>query len=317
MSASVSFTPWPPTQSTTVQKVIPAYLYSEYADDENLQAFVSAYNKITQQYLDWFNNTPLGVYTLASISGALLDWVAEGVYGIIRPTIPYGSITSIGPLNTWPLNTIPLNTIADSGAISVYVTTDDIFKRIITWHFFKGDGQQFSVPWLKRRIMRFLVGMNGAAPNIDETYQISVAFGAGNAVTITVTWSASITLLNAQIFQAAVADGVLETPFQFAFTVNLVGALTSLTNVGGNLNLVVTSGWPTSSSGLGPGQLWWDGTNINVVAGSTINPAAPPLQFGSITSLYLLLIGGANIQTTNPGAGTDIVWNSSGKLLVA
>ncbi len=49
----------------------------------------------------------------------------------------------------------------------------------MTWNFYKGDGNVFNVRWLKRRIMRFLIGTNGAAPNVDQTYGISVTYGPG------------------------------------------------------------------------------------------------------------------------------------------
>lgn len=317
-------TVWPPPSPTTVQKVIPSYLYVQYNDDVNLQALVTAYNTLAQQYLDWFNQNPLGVYTntlMTSPMGSFgfLDWVLEGLYGIYRPTLVFGSITSTGTPNTYEPDESPYapNAFITTGGVSFYTTSDDIFKRILTWHFFKGDGQQFTIPWLKRRIKRFLIGTNGTAPNIGETYQISVTFESSTAVVINITWSNNITLSNAQIFQAAVASSVVELPFQFTWTVNLLGALTSLTNVSGNLHLVVASGWPTSATGLNAGQLWWDGTNIHVVTGSTPNPAISALTFGSITSLYLLLIGGANIQKTAPASGSGIIWNSSGILLIA
>ena len=37
---------------------IKSYLYQEYAQDNDLQAFVDAYNAIAQGYQDWFNANP-------------------------------------------------------------------------------------------------------------------------------------------------------------------------------------------------------------------------------------------------------------------
>lgn len=308
---------WPPSGISATTQILPSYLYVQYNDDQYCQAQRDAFNTIAQQFLNWFNEVPLGVYTNANISGALLDWVAQGLYGIIRPSLPYGSISTIGPLNTWPLSSVALNTTSTTGSVTLFTTTDDIFKRIITWHFFKGDGQQFSIPWLKRRIMRFLIGTNGTAPNIDRTYQVSVVFDVDAANVITITWSGPVSQYNAQIFQAAVQSGAVELPFQFTWSVTLVGSLANLTNTAGAATLVSDSGWPTSSSGLVAGQLWWNGTNIEVVAGATPNPYAAPMVFGGVTSQYLLLIGGQDLPTSNPGAGSMILWNSGGTVLIA
>ena len=48
-------------------------------DDSDIQAFFYSYNALAQTYLDWFNQTPIGVYTNANISGPLLDWIANGL----------------------------------------------------------------------------------------------------------------------------------------------------------------------------------------------------------------------------------------------
>lgn len=207
-------TPWP----GALKVLTGPYLYEEYNDDQDLQAFVDGYNELEQQYLNWFNLVVLADYTNKYVVGPLLDWIGTNLYGIERPTLPAGPNQVIGPLNTWALNTIPFNaemTIIDQ---TFYVVTDDIYKRIIAWHFFKADGKAFSIPWLKRRIMRFLVGINGTCPNIDQTNDIGVAW-SGTACTITIHNSASY--LVAVIFQAAVQAQVLELPFQFTYTVNL------------------------------------------------------------------------------------------------
>jgi hypothetical protein len=215
----MSGTQFPPIGPTSLVQILKAFVYQEYSDDENIQAFNSSFNGIAQDYLDWFNSVNLPIYT--GLSGALLDWVAQGVYGISRPSLPFGQVVSVGPVNTWGPNQIALNTSVTTGTVQDFTTTDDIFQRIITWHFFKGDGQQFSIPWLKRRVMRFLIGTAGTAPNIDNTYPVSVAFSSGDAVTITVTTGGAVVLATAQIFQAAVASGAVAMPFQFSFTVTL------------------------------------------------------------------------------------------------
>jgi hypothetical protein len=130
--------------------VIPSYLYTWYQDDDDLQAFVATYNSMTQTYVNWFNQIGLPIYPGVLIVGSLLDWVAEGIYGYTR----------------------------------LAGMSDDILKRTLTWLFYKGDGKYFNVVWLKRRVMRFLEGINGTDQGTATTYQVSVSFGAGYKVTI-------------------------------------------------------------------------------------------------------------------------------------
>lgn len=205
---------------TTVTKVIPAYVYQEYSDDSDVQAFFAAYNGMAQQYVDWFNALNLPVYTGAPIIGALLDWVGQGLYGITRPVLTTGHGRLQGPLNTYTPNQLSLNRRRIKGGGTFYTVTDDIYKRVLTWHLYKGDGKIFSVFWLKRRILRFLVGVNGTDTPlgmIPSAQSISVTFGAGHAVHIT------LPLLNpiSMIFQNAVSSGAIELPFQFTYTITL------------------------------------------------------------------------------------------------
>lgn len=232
-----------------LQKTIPSYLYWQYQEDSDLRAFVRAFNTLAQEDVDWFNQINLPIYTGGQISGDLLDWVAEGLYGSPRPVLPSGREISKGPFNTWALNTFPFNGYLREGPTDFFVTTDDVFKRILTWNFYKGDGQVFNVRWLKRRIMRFLTGENGEGQGVNQTYQISVTFGTGNQVNInilpglrTVTGGAIFnrfgmnempfnTILStyesflkfelAPILQAAINSGAVQLPFQYEYVVSI------------------------------------------------------------------------------------------------
>lgn len=188
---------FPPSGPTTLTKVVPSYLYQQYNDDEDLQAFIIAQNQMAQEYVNWFVEVLLPIYTSPMVSGALLDWVANGLYGLKRTNLPAGVGSSYGPLNTYQLNTQTLNTYEAQGPSEFYITDDDIFRRILTWHLWKGDGKIFNIRWLKRRIMRFLTGDNGGGgqsaggdPSTpimrppDQTYGISITFGVGNQVNI-------------------------------------------------------------------------------------------------------------------------------------
>lgn len=223
-------------------QIIPSYPYVQYNDDENIVAFFDAYNQLAQNYLNWFNTISLPIYT--GLTGDLLDWVAQGLYGMARPSLPVGYGQIIGPLNTFGYNERPFNSLKRVGPSNVYLTTDDTFKRILTWHFYKADGRYFTISWLKRRIMRFLTDSF-----VDQTYQISVTFGYPNQVNIrlisgnavlakgalfnTFGFNRSafnafmvqrfplVPLPNVAILKAAIDAGVLELPFQFQYVVIL------------------------------------------------------------------------------------------------
>lgn len=203
-----------------LKKIIPSYVYQEYADDDNLQGFCTAYNTLAQEYCDWFNQINLPAYTGALITDSLLDWVALGLYGISRPALTGNNLV-----------------------------TDDEFKRIISWHFYKDDGKVFDVRWLKRRIMRFLEGINGTGQAVNQTYQISVRFPGNGVVFINVLTGIGVfdrkTLFNgsqfntrkfnetilqirhyadttlAPILKAAIDAGICELPFQYTYIVGI------------------------------------------------------------------------------------------------
>ena len=238
---------FPPSGPTTLTETLASYLYQQYNDDDDLQAFVAAFNAIAQGYVSWFATVPLAVYTSPLIVGTLLDWVAEGVYGMQRPTLSPGGAKTVGPLNTYPYDTLPLNVrrvIVPSGAGPA---SDDVFKRIMTWNFYKGDGNVFNCRWLKRRIMRFLIGSNGSAPNVDQTYPVSVTFGASSIAIRIEVGTSNITggaLYNrfgfnrmtnnglrtlfrppatqypfAPVLKECIESGVLLLPFQYSFSI--------------------------------------------------------------------------------------------------
>ena len=210
--------PYPlPVSPTTLVNVIPSYPYIQYNDDASVQAFVQAFNQMAQQYVNTFNQLNLPIYTSNTIVGPLLDWVATGLYGYPRPGLPTAGITAKGPYNTYAYNSAIAyggNTLGENQTFTA--TSDDIYKRCLTWAFYKGDGKQFNIPWLKRRIVRFLTGANGTAPDIDSTYNISITFTGAYAATITIATTTISTIL-----KAGVVSGALQLPFQIDWTVTL------------------------------------------------------------------------------------------------
>ena len=141
--------------------VIPAYVYDQYSDDENVQGFFEVLNAMAQGYLDWFNQTPLALYTNPNINGPLLDWVGNSLYNIPRPVISDVQQVVKGALATVPLTALPIAGFQISESGTSAIATDDVYKRVLTWFIYRGDGMQMSVEWLRRRIARFIYGING------------------------------------------------------------------------------------------------------------------------------------------------------------
>ena len=209
---------FPPSSPSVQTFTIPSYLYTQYNDDDDLQAFVNSYNGMAQTYVNWFVNAGLPVYT--QLSGSLLDWVAQGLYGIVRPVLSSASSGGYGPVNTFLINSIVLNSSAPGSGASYYTADDDTFQRVITWHFYKGDGKQFTLSWLKRRVLRFLYGVNGTAPNVSDTSEISITIST-YTVTIDLTAITGVSTQILQSFKYAIAGMILELPPQFAYAVTL------------------------------------------------------------------------------------------------
>lgn len=206
---------FPPARPTTMAGVIPAYVYQEYQDDQNIQSFVTAYNVMAQWFVDFFNGINLPYYP--QHRGALLDWVGRGLYFIPRPTFSIVTVTEVGGYNTVAYNVLAYNEAKPVTQTTYAPVNDDIYCRILTWHTYKGDGPQYSTQWLKARIHRFLNGPYGVLAVNDNTDDVSVRY-SGNGVTITLAASPI-----AQAFQLAVADGFLALPLEYNFTVNLFG----------------------------------------------------------------------------------------------
>jgi hypothetical protein len=186
-------------------------LYQEYSDDDDLQGYVEAQNQCQDDYVDTFNAVNLPIYTgqPSLVAGKLLDWVGAGVYGMSRPALSSGQPVLMGPLNTWGPNWLfpmwdlaPTNVSVQFGLNElqflsvgdIVVTTDDLYRRILTWHLYKGDGNYFSIRWMKRRIWRFLYGVDGTTQesyppgtgdaSIGDTEQISLSIGVDQNMTI-------------------------------------------------------------------------------------------------------------------------------------
>lgn len=193
--------------SVPLADAVKAYLYAEYADDPNLQAFIDAANAYALGYLSWFLANPLGVYT--NLSGQLLDWVGQGVYGMRRPFLASGTVHAVGAYDTYTYNTDPYDAHHEFAPTTAVAASDDIYKRCLTWNLYRGDGQVFSLQWLKNRVSRFLNGVGGSDVNVlNAPANITVSDGV---FTVTAPSSSQYTDL-AEAFEA----GVLVFPFQYS-----------------------------------------------------------------------------------------------------
>lgn len=246
---------FPPPGPTGKTATIPAYLYQQYSDDDDLQALFAAHNLQAQAYLEWFNALRLPDYTAQE--GALLDWVLTGLYDLPRPTLYSGRSRNVGPYNTARLNdrAARLNRFAVVRTYAdVAVTSDDVYKRVAAWHLYRGDGRHPSATWLRRRVARFLYGRYNDA---GDTSQVSVLVSGGvlaitivagrravtggpfntapfnalryNALRTRLTTTAVPAL--AAIFKEAVDTGALEMPqpFQVVVRIGIVGAVAGVT----------------------------------------------------------------------------------------
>ena len=157
-----------------LQVAPPAYTYQEYSDDENVVAFFTAYNILAGGYLQWFNSTPLGVYTSPNVSGPLLDWVLNGIYGLPRPVFSSLFRRFVAGINSMPINTSAINQgkLYQSG--SAIAATDDYYKRVATWWLYLGDGRYFNITTLRKKVARFIYGVNGTDITLSQTQSVSI-----------------------------------------------------------------------------------------------------------------------------------------------
>lgn len=286
-----------------LQQTIPSYLYKEYSDDANLQAFVDAYNSLTQGYLGWFNSTPLGLYTSPSVNGQLLDWIGQGVYGIPRPVLSTQTSTNRAGYNANPYNTVPYDFLTHSSSGTATLASDDIYKRMMTWNLYRGDGQMFTIGWLKNRVNRFINGAGGLDYTVlNNPPSISVS---GNTFTIT---SFDDSVFDA--LQVLLNSRLVSVPFQYNFSfVNV-----SFLNDGGVLWMTAPLNYPTSPVGLSAGAIWYNGGTVAVIPGGS--GSGSPVYFGTITAAALLALGGGGLPTTNPH-NLNQIWNNGGLISIS
>lgn len=233
-----------------LEDIIRSYLYTQYNDDDNIRAFVTAYNTMAKNVYDWMKNANLPIFIGGYNAGDQLRWIARGIYGVKPPVLSSSRQLVTGPFNTLMFNRAPFNSRTVINQSEQVVVSDDLFKRIMTWNFYKGDGFNFTIPWLKRRIIRFLTGVDGVDVTNDQHWSISVLFSGGGASISIIKGFRKLTdssLYNTQAFNSGVYNnrssiliksneyeyaslfkqafdsGLLHMPFYQPVTVTIVG----------------------------------------------------------------------------------------------
>lgn len=202
-----------------IDKVIPAYPYTQYNDDPNIVAFFSAYNELAQGYLDYLNALNLPCWTSPSITGGLLDWIALGIYGERRPLLQLSEdAIARGAYNTIDYNAIPYAGLKNYAPGSTAYVADDYFKRILTWNFYKDDGSHFCIDWLKRRLARFIHGVNGIDPPLQNTFDISVTVNNGEFSIVLPDYDDGISFF----LKDAIEQSLVKLPFIYRYSVSVM-----------------------------------------------------------------------------------------------
>lgn len=252
-----------PNTPSVRTEIVPSYLYFQYALDEDLQALVTSYNENAQLVLDWFQwlippyYPPVsGTFILDGKEYNYLDWVIEGIYGYKRPNVSAIELVPIkGPTASHMIAELAIAEFVGQSEDNYVYCPDDIYKRCLTWNLYKADGFTFSTTWLKRRIYRFLYGVDGTDVQIGYTPKVSVDFRdvpnywrnigpTGTYVLSNITTATFsrqqytgtkpfrqdiyITLLDitdeeryaAEFFISAMNNGALYVPMEFNFVVN-------------------------------------------------------------------------------------------------
>lgn len=206
--------------------VFKSYTYTQYSDDVNISAFFGAYNKLAQEIYGWLLTADLPIFIGGYNSSDQLYWIAHGIYGQTPPSMVSNKSLSFGPYNTIKYNQLAYNKRKKISENSQIVASDDVFKRIMTWNFYKGDGMGFSVTWLKRRVRRFLEGSLGSDIVNDQQFGVSVTFDGAGGISIKLSTASEtagfINLAFASILSSAFDNNLLHMPFWADVTVTVV-----------------------------------------------------------------------------------------------
>lgn len=205
-------------QDNIRRDILPAYPFVQYNDDPYVVAFFDAFNDIAQGYLDAFRGLSLPFWPSPLLTGYLLEWAVLGIYGQRRPAQQLVHWQKAdGPYNTVEYDQIPYAHLSNFRNGQYEFMNDDIFKRVLTWNFYKGDGFQFSVPWLKRRIARFIHGKDGVDPPVRNTFDVSVTVNNGLYTLGIPDYGDGV----ANELKGAIQQGFVKLPFMYRFDIEI------------------------------------------------------------------------------------------------
>ncbi|KMQ89981.1 hypothetical protein RF55_10317 [Lasius niger] len=168
-------------------QIIKAYAYQQYSDDPDIMALFEAHNQTAQDYLKTFLSHCPAIYIDDFWDSGELTYIAWFLWGQRRWYSDYASSIDL----EGAIDDLPIDYASAGGSIPTprqkLLINDDTFRRIMTWNLYRGDGQQFTIPWLKKRIKRWMVGVNGYAPLFGDTNEISVHVSEKNGDLLTIT----------------------------------------------------------------------------------------------------------------------------------
>lgn len=198
-----------------------AYPYGEYSDDEDIVAVFNSFNTEAQAIFLWLVSTCLCDYRQDPVSGSLLDWVAEAIYGMNRRMVP--SATTYPVTGELANNVLAYDEIA-GGLTSTQTSTaetlsDDLFRRSITWNSYLGDGLVFSTPWLRRRLIRYLYATDGYDIDVHPYWnQVSIQWMGNRTADVVLSVTATETVANALV--QGLATGYLRLPLGYSLNIS-------------------------------------------------------------------------------------------------
>jgi hypothetical protein len=179
------------------------YVGNGFEKSPDVNAIVDASNAELNTCIENLRNLSVAQYNDKCCDW--LDWFALGVYGFQRPIIAIddtvradGGWGSFGwGTHGWGYGILGNNPSFES-------VPDDIFIKTLQWHLYRGDGFQFCISWLRRRIQRF-----------TGEYVVSIELEL---------WSFAITLpknRTTNYFKYLILANKLELPEQFTYAVYL------------------------------------------------------------------------------------------------
>ena len=110
-----------------LEEIIKSYLYTQYNDDDDIRAFVSAYNALAQDVYTWMLSANLPIFVGGYNAGDQLKWIAEGIYGVKHPILVSSKQTTYGPYNSFTFNQLPFNGRKRVVCADQVFVSDDLF----------------------------------------------------------------------------------------------------------------------------------------------------------------------------------------------